>query len=110
MNRKLIRPNLSKAREKAREKKSKAKRRPPEQTGAEEFYYIKQMEGRTPMVIQLLDGETVEGVIEWYDRKCIKVHRDQEPNLLIPKHSIKYLYKREELTGEADSDLKLVEE
>ena len=49
---------------------------PPEQTNAENFYYQKQMQSRTPMVIVLRDGEEVRGIIEWYDRNCIKVNRE----------------------------------
>src|ERR1017187_4581988 len=37
---------------------------PPEQTNAENFYYQKQMQSRTPMVIVLQDGEEVHGFIE----------------------------------------------
>jgi host factor-I protein len=70
---------------------------PPEQTNAENFYYQKQMQGRTPMVIVLRDGEEVHGIIEWYDRNCIKVNRDSgEPNLMIYKPAIKYMYKEGE--------------
>jgi sRNA-binding regulator protein Hfq len=70
---------------------------PPESTSAESFYYLKQMNSRTPMVIVMTDGEQIHGWIEWYDRNCIKVNRDHAPNLLIQKHCIKYLFKREEL-------------
>src|ERR1700690_3696699 len=57
---------------------------PPEQTNAENFYYQKQMQSRTPMVIVLRDGEEVHGVIEWYDKQCIKVNRDSgAANLMI---------------------------
>jgi host factor-I protein len=70
---------------------------PPEQTNAENFYYQKQMQTRTPMVIVLRDGEEVHGIIEWYDRNCIKVNRDSgEPNLMIYKPAIKYMYKESE--------------
>jgi host factor-I protein len=69
---------------------------PPESTSAENFYYIKQMNSRTPMVIVMNDGEQIHGCIEWYDRSCIKVNRDGAPNLLIQKRWIKYLFKREE--------------
>jgi host factor-I protein len=70
---------------------------PPEQTNAENFYYQKQMQSRTPMVIVLRDGEEVRGIIEWYDRTCIKVNRDSgEPNLMIYKPAIKYMYKEGE--------------
>ena len=70
---------------------------PPEQTNAENFYYQKQMQSRTQMVIVLRDGEEIHGVIEWYDRNCIKVNRDSgEPNLMIYKPAIKYMFKEGE--------------
>ncbi len=70
---------------------------PPEQTNAENFYYQKQMQSRTPMVIVLRDGEEVRGIIEWYDRNCIKVNRESgEPNLMIYKPAIKYMFKEGE--------------
>jgi sRNA-binding regulator protein Hfq len=68
---------------------------PPDQTNAENFYYVKQMQSKTPMVIVLKDGEQIEGVIEWYDRSCLKVNRDGGPNLLIYKPNIKYMFKAE---------------
>jgi sRNA-binding regulator protein Hfq len=70
---------------------------PPDQTNAENFYYQKQMQSRTQMVIVLRDGEEVHGIIEWYDRNCIKVNReDGEPNLMIYKPAIKYMFKEGE--------------
>ncbi len=69
---------------------------PPEVTNAENFYYVKQMNSRTPMVIVMTDGEEIRGCIEWYDRNAIKVNREGAPNLLIQKHCIKYLFKQEE--------------
>lgn len=69
---------------------------PPESTNAENFYYQKQMQGKTPMVIVLQDGEHVHGVIEWYDRNCIKVNRNGAPNVVIYKPSIKYMFKEGE--------------
>ena len=69
---------------------------PPDQTNAENFYYMKQMQSKTPMVIVLKDGETLEGIIEWYDKICLKVNREGAPNLLIQRHCIKYLFKQEE--------------
>lgn len=70
---------------------------PPENTNAENFYYIKQMNSKTPMVIVLTDGEEIRGCIEWYDRNAIKLNRDGAPNLLIQKHCIKYVFKEDEL-------------
>ena len=69
---------------------------PPEQTNAESFYYLKQMQAKTPMVIVLQNDEKLRGVIEWYDKHCLKINRIKEPNILVPKHNIKYIYKQDE--------------
>jgi len=70
-----------------------ARTAPPEVTNAENFYYIKQMSSKTPMVIIMTDGEEIRGCIEWYDKSCLKVNREGEPNLLVFKSNIKYMYK-----------------
>src|SRR5262249_8299822 len=113
-NRKLIRPTL--AREQSRSEQARAeqlperrergertlsrKTPPPDQTHAENFYYQKQMQAKTQMVIVLQDGEQVHGVIEWYDRSCLKLNRSgSHPNLLIYKTCIKYIFKESESNG-----------
>lgn len=120
VNRKLIRPNLAQVKERfspprssssgggAPERTSKEapsanngssrgrRPAPADNTSAEAFYYLKQMNGQTPMVVVLNDGEELLGHIEWYDRNCLKVHRPDAPNLLVFKHHIKYLYKQED--------------
>lgn len=105
MNRKLIRTTLAEVREREDRDPSgrrgapdpNRKRVPPEQTHAESFYYKKQMDNKTQMILVLQDGETLRGNIEWYDRNCIKLHREEGPNLLVLKHNIKYLYKDESM-------------
>ena len=74
-----------------------AKAAPPESTNAENFYYLKQMNAKTPIVVVMTDGEEIRGWIEWYDRNCLKVNREGAPNLLIQKHCIKYVFKQEEV-------------
>ena len=69
---------------------------PPDQTNAENFYYQKQMQSKTPMVIVMVDDEEIHGMIEWYDKNCIKVNRSGAPNLVIYKPSIKYMFKEGE--------------
>ena len=102
MNRKLIRPTLAEIRERAERDTRRGspdqnrKRVPPEQTHAESFYYKKQMDNKTPMVIVLQDGEELRGTIEWYDRNCIKLHRTEGANLLVLKHNVKYIFKDED--------------
>jgi len=103
-NRRLIRPSLSNSSKEAFNGPAAAtavpaarkKPAPPEQTHAESFYYVKQMQSRTPMTVVLTDGEMLNGTVEWYDRDCIKLTRYGSPNLMIYKHSIKYLYKASE--------------
>lgn len=97
MNRKLIRPSLSDVQEQMGGRVQRKKPTPPEQTNAENFYYLKQMQARTPMVVVLDKGEVIHGVIEWYDKQCIKVHRSTEPNLLIMKSCIRYMYKEQDV-------------
>lgn len=72
---------------------SRRKQPPPSETNAETFYYKKQMDSRTRMIIVLLDDEEVEGTIEWYDTNALKISRQDEPNLLIYKNNIKYIFK-----------------
>lgn len=69
---------------------------PQEKTFAEEFYYRKQMQNRTPMVLRLVGGEEVRGWIEWYDRDCLKVNRDDAPNILVMKRYVVCMHKAEE--------------
>jgi len=102
VNRKLIRPNLADLKDSSSSKPVRRKPVPPEQTNAESFYYIKQMNSRTPMVLVLQDGEEIKGVIEWYDKSCLKVNRIDKPNILIPKRNIKYMHKENEVKGEND--------
>ena len=113
-NRKLIRPSLTRAeqaqnnhgpnhapverRERERDRLSAPAKKvvPSEQTNAENYYYQKQMQSKTPMVVVLRDGEEVHGYIEWYDKKCIKLNRAGAANLMIYKPAIKYMFKEGE--------------
>ncbi|HWR16711.1 MAG TPA: RNA chaperone Hfq [Terriglobales bacterium] len=105
-SRKLIRPTLAangnrgdaqRPEGERRDRSTAGKKTPPaEQTHAENFYYQKQISTRTPLVVVLQDGESVHGILEWYDRCCIKVNRSGQPNLLIYKQAIRYMYKESE--------------
>ncbi len=55
------------------------------------------MAARTPMVVVLQTGEELRGWIEWYDKGALKLNRHNEPNLMILKHNIRYMFKEEEL-------------
>lgn len=78
---------------------AKRKSPPSADTHAEFYYYKKQIDARTMMIIVLQDGEEIEGTIEWYDRDALKINRPDTPNLLLLKHNIKYMYKAEEKQG-----------
>jgi len=109
MQRKLIRPNLTEVKEKmtkeAKEKEAaKKKMPPPTDTHAENYYFLKQMNKKTKMVVVFSDGEQVEGYIEWYDRNCFKLNREGAPNLLIYKRQVKYLFKSEQAERYGDSE------
>jgi len=108
VSRKLIRPSLGASQPRTepvserRERLERTDRAPSngprrmnssDQTHAENYYYQKQIQSKTPVVIVLKDGEQVQGVIEWYDRGCIKVSRSNGNNLLIYKPAIRYIYK-----------------
>jgi host factor-I protein len=95
--RKLIRPSLAEIRQNHGVSRGPGRKgAPPDQTNAEAFYYLKQMQARTPVVVRLMDGEELRGWIEWYDKDVIKLNRENAPNLLVTKAAIKYLYKEEE--------------
>jgi len=94
VNRKLIRPSLNEVKDQMNRRPNHQKKvAPPDQTNAENFYYMKQMQSKTPMIFVLKDGEKLEGIIEWYDKTCLKINREGAPNLLIFKPNIKYMYK-----------------
>lgn len=106
MNRKLIRPDLTDIKDHLKGGAKAFRTRkpvPPELTSAESFYYKKQMDNHTRMVIILRDGEEIRGTIEWYDKASIKVHRSDAPNILLMKDVVKYMYKENE-DKESDGD------
>jgi sRNA-binding regulator protein Hfq len=62
------------------------------------------MQARTPVAVVLNDGEVLHGTVEWYDRDCIKLTRYGNPNLLLYKHCIKYIYKEGEEAEQGGSN------
>jgi sRNA-binding regulator protein Hfq len=78
---------------------ARQKSAPPGETHAEKYYYKKQIDARTLMVITLTDGEELVGTIEWYDSEALKINRENAPNILLLKHNIKYMFKAAERKG-----------
>jgi host factor-I protein len=121
-NRKLIRPSLTRAaaphaaqsdgaaaaapalaperRQNLRHEKNASRAAAsPEHTNAEYFYFQKQMQAHTPMVVVLTSAEQLHGTIEWFDKHCIKLARGSAGNVLIYKQAIRYLFKAGEKNG-----------
>jgi len=74
---------------------SKAARRgrtpPPEET-FEEAGFLKALgEKQKPVSVKLMDGQTVSGWIEYYDKHMVRLTRNGAPNLFIFKHEIMYI-------------------
>lgn len=99
MMRKTLRPPLKRTVESAPERKpqggEKPKSAPNEHTNAENFYYAKQIQQKTPMVVLLKGGEEIRGRIEWYDKYAIRIAREEEPAVMVYKAGIRMMYKDE---------------
>jgi sRNA-binding regulator protein Hfq len=99
--RKLVRPNVRSFRKRAfvqheespilAHQAMSAPAASHESSHAEAFYFQKQIQSQTPLVIVLEDGEQIEGCVEWYDRNVIKVKGSTR--MLVYKSGIKYIYK-----------------
>jgi sRNA-binding regulator protein Hfq len=66
--------------------------RPQEQTFEEVKYLKRLIEGKILICVKLVDGEEIQGTVEYYDQRFIRVTRQDAPNLFVFKHDIKYLY------------------
>ena len=76
-----------------------------ESSHAEVFYFQKQIQAQTRMVVVLENGNQMEGIVEWYDRYAIKLrnvgtsngpdngHSVGRHRVLVYKDSIRYIYK-----------------
>jgi host factor-I protein len=68
------------------------KSRAPEQTFEEVRYLKRLIENEIPVRVKLRDNSEVAGTIEYYDSSFIRLTRQNEPNLFVFKHEIKYIY------------------
>ena len=69
----------------------KSKSPPPETTNQEAAHLKLLVEKKKPVSIKLVDGEVVNGWIEYYDRNMLRLTREGQPNLFIFKHQIAYV-------------------
>jgi host factor-I protein len=71
---------------------AKRGRTPPPEDTFEEVAFLKLLgEKQRPVTIKLMDGQTVRGWIEYYDKNMVRLTREGAPNLFIFKHEIMYI-------------------
>jgi host factor-I protein len=67
-------------------------RTPPPEDTFEEATFLKALgDKQKPVTVKLMDGQTVRGWIEYYDKQMVRLTREGEPNLFIFKHEIMYI-------------------
>jgi host factor-I protein len=70
----------------------KGKPAPPPAETSEEASYLKALgEKQKHVRLKLVDGEIVEGWIEYYDKSMLRLTRQNQPNLFIFKHDVVYI-------------------
>lgn len=69
-----------------------SKTKAPEQTFEEVKYLRRLVDSRAPVRLRLADNSEIAGVIEFFDESFLRLTRDNEPNLFIYKHDVKYLW------------------
>lgn len=62
---------------------------PPGETGQEALYLRFLSEKQVQVVVKLRDGESVQGWIEYFDDRMIRLTREGKPNLFIYKQQIR---------------------
>ena len=71
---------------------AKRGRTPPPEDTFEEAAFLKALGEKQKLVsIKLMDGQFVQGWIEYYDRNMVRLTRQGAPNLFIFKHEIMYI-------------------
>lgn len=108
--RKLIRTTMEEVRKRQAEGKLKLSEKAtsspvrgqhaPDLTNAEYQYLSELVQSKVRVVVKLMNGETVEGWIEYIDRNFIRLTRQGRPNLFIYKHDIKYLEEVKKANGD----------
>ena len=62
---------------------------PPGDTGQEALYLRSLSDRQVSVQVQLRDGETIDGWIEYFDDGMIRITREGHPNLFIYKQQIR---------------------
>lgn len=71
---------------------AEAAREPRADTQREVVYLRRLIDQNVPVTVKLRDGEVFHGVIEYYDRRFIRLTREGAPNLFLFKKDILYLF------------------
>jgi host factor-I protein len=64
----------------------------PDHTLEEARYLQRLIDEQVPVRVRLGDNQEVEGTIEFYDARFIRLTREGAPNLFLFKQDLKYLY------------------
>ena len=71
---------------------AKRGRTPPPEDTFEEAAFLKALGEKQKLVsLKLMDGQVVQGWIEYYDKNMVRLTRQDAPNLFIFKHEIMYI-------------------
>jgi host factor-I protein len=62
---------------------------PPGETGEEALYLRSLSERKVQVTVKLHDGEVVQGWIEYFDDRMIRLTREGKPNLFVYKQQIR---------------------
>jgi len=69
----------------------KPKAIPPEETFEETAFLKVLCDKQKPVSIKMMDGDVMQGFLEYYDKNMVRLTREGAPNLFIYKHEIMYI-------------------
>ena len=69
-----------------------SKAKAPDHTFEEVRYLQRLIDDQVPVRVRLSDDQELEGIIEFYDARFIRLTRQGAPNLFLFKQDLKYLY------------------
>ena len=64
---------------------------PPEATGREAQFIAEKKERRAPLHVQMRDGQSFRGHIEYFDRDMVKIVPDSGPTVFVRKNQIRLI-------------------
>ena len=64
----------------------------PGHTFKEADYLQRLIDDQVPVRVRLSDNQEVQGIVEFYDARFIRLTRQDAPNLFLFKQDLKYLY------------------